>query len=146
MDTKGFGGRTLKKTSYVLTNDPNNAKVSITMEGEVKKFVTIKPSRVRMTGAAGKDDIHQTVRIIPEKAFPFKILEAKSEKEGNIGLDLKHVKTDDGEEYQLVVKNLKDQKTRYFDKVILKTDSEVKPEIQISVYGNILEAPKTTVQ
>jgi hypothetical protein len=39
--------------------------------------------------------------------------------------------------YLLTVENIKQETGRYFDTIILKTDSEIQPEISISVYGNI---------
>jgi len=39
----------------------------------------------------------------------------------------------------LIVENLKKGKGHYYDTIYLKTDSKIKPEIKIRVYGNILE-------
>jgi len=39
----------------------------------------------------------------------------------------------------LTVENLKKVGGRYSDTIYLKTDSKIKPEIKIRVYGNIFE-------
>jgi hypothetical protein len=46
--------------------------------------------------------------------------------------------------YILTVENLKKDPGRYYDIILLKTDSLIKPELQLSVYGQILETQKRT--
>jgi len=132
----------LSKNITVYTNDPRDQQLRLTIRGHVNNFVTIKPSRVRMTGAAG-DEIKSTVTVIPEEKYPFKILETKTLKEDNIKVTLDEVKEGEDTEYRVTVENLKDKRARYFDAVILKTDSDIRPEIKISVYGNIFDRPDT---
>jgi len=54
-------------------------------------------------------------------------------------LELKEVRISEREAYILIVENLKKRQGRYRDTIYLKTDSKIKPEIKIRVYGNILE-------
>lgn len=91
-----------------------------------------------MSGEAGQE-IKSTISIIPQEKYPFKILETKTLKEGNVRLELEEKKKDKGVEYLLTVVNLKEKKDRYFDTIVLKTDSKVRPELKISVYGNIFD-------
>jgi len=51
-------------------------------------------------------------------------------------------KTGDITEYLLTVKNLQKEKGNYRDKIILQTNSEIKPKIKIYVYLKILEREK----
>ncbi len=44
--------------------------------------------------------------------------------------------------YIITVENLKKEPGRYYDVITMKTDSPIKPELQLSVYGQILEAAK----
>ncbi len=44
-------------------------------------------------------------------------------------------------EYVLIVENLKNDKGRYFDTIKLTTDSKIRPEIKIYVYGYISDRP-----
>jgi hypothetical protein len=39
----------------------------------------------------------------------------------------------------LTVENTKNKKGRFFDIIYLKTNSKIRPEIKISLYGNIKE-------
>jgi hypothetical protein len=47
-----------------------------------------------------------------------------------------------GNGYILAVENQKKEAGRYRDTIHLKTDSKLKPEIKVNVYGNIYEAPQ----
>ncbi len=141
VNTAGFGGRKLSKGGIVFTNDPAHKQLNLSMQGQVKEFAAVKPDRVRMTGAAG-DEIKSVVTIVPKPDYPFNVLEVKTLKENNIKVDMEEVNTEEeGKKYILTVQNLKDARARYFDAVILKTDSAVKPEMKISVYGNIFDKP-----
>ena len=90
-----------------------------------------------MTGQAGQD-IFKEVTIVPLEKYPFKIVEAKPEKDGNIRVELK----EDKQAYLLTVYNLKQGKARYYDNIIVKTDSKVRPKLTISVYCNVADKPK----
>ena len=82
-----------------------------------------------------------TVEIIPEDKYPFKIEEVRAQKGKDIRFELKPLKGQEQSGYQLIVENLKKTKGRYSDAIILKTDSKVKPELKIHVYGDILDKP-----
>lgn len=90
-----------------------------------------------MTGQAGQD-ISKEVTIVPLEKYPFKIVDAKPEKDGNIRVEVK----EDNKAYLITVFNLKQVKTRYYDNIIVKTDSKVRPELTISVYCNVADKPK----
>ena len=145
VNTTGYSGRKLSKPVTVFTNDPDPARkqISLTIQGNVKQFVSISPNRVRMTGQAG-NEIRSKVSIVPQPEYPFKILEVKTERPDNIRVEMETVQKSNGTEYLLTVVNLKQAKTRYSDNIILKTDSPVKPELKISVYGTIFDPPQPT--
>lgn len=143
MDTSGFGGKKLQKTATVFTNDPENPKVDLIVRGEVKEFATIRPSRVRMAGKVG-DEVSTTVTVTPAEEFPFSVLEVKPMKEGNVKVEIEEAPESAEaarKQYKVTVTNLKQEKARYFDTIVLKTDSDVRPELKISVYGNIFDPP-----
>ncbi len=102
----------------------------------MEKFANITPDKVRLNGLVG-DQITSSVMIAPKKKYPFRIIEAKASKGENISIMLEEKKQEKGDEYLLAIQNMKKEKGRYFDTVLLKTDSKVRPEIKISVYGNI---------
>ncbi len=106
--------------------------------GQVEKFASISQTRVRLNGPAGQPVI-QKVTIFPEEKYPFKITDVQINKEGDIKILLEETEQGQKKGYVLTIENLRQEKSRYFDTVILKTDSKMKPEIRISVYGNIFE-------
>jgi len=110
----------------------------LTVVGNVNKFVTIIPRRVILRGFAG-DQITHKVKIILEEKYPFKIVGNRTIQKKNIRYELKDAKRSEMTGYVLTVANLKKEKSRYRETIRLKTDSKIRPEIKISVYGNILD-------
>jgi len=108
--------------------------------GNINNFVTIIPNRVTLSGFAG-DQISQTVKIIPEEKYPFKMAGDRTIHKKDIRYELKEVNHSKKIEYVLTVVNLKKEKGRYFDTIKLKTDSKIRPVIEIRVYGNIIDRP-----
>jgi len=117
----------------------------LTVVGNVQNFVSIVPNRVVLRGFAG-DPIKATVKVIPEDNYPFTIKDVKAINTNNIRFSLEKAEHLKKPEYVLSVENLKKDKGRYFDTIKLKTDSKIRPEIQISVIGNILDRSENKKQ
>ena len=126
----------MKKTAGVYTNDKNRPRQDLIISGPVEKFATIRPKHVSLRGFTG-DPIKGQVSIIPEKKYPFKILEVQAKDGKNINFQLDEVKNSKGQAYELKVENLREKTGRYYDTIILKTDSKVRPELKVRVYGNL---------
>ncbi len=126
----------MNKSIRVETNDPQNKSFNLIITGYVEKFATISPSRLRLSGESGAS-IKSSANIIPEKKYPFKILSVSAKNGDNIQQELKEVEHPEGKGYLLTVENIRTDGGRYFDIITLKTDSKIRPEIQISVYGDI---------
>ena len=124
----------MKKTAGVYTNDKNHPRQDLIISGPVEKFVTIRPQHVSLRGIAG-DSIKGQVTIIPEKKYPFKILDVRAKDGKNINFQLDEVKKPNGQAYELKIENLREKTGRYYDTIILKTDSKVRPELNVRVYG-----------
>ncbi len=124
----------MKKTAGVYTNDKSRPRQDLVISGPVEKFATIRPQHVSLRGYAG-DSIKGVVTIIPEKKYPFKILDARARNGQNINIQLDEVKKSGGQAYELKVENLRQKTGRYYDTIILKTDSKVRPELNVRVYG-----------
>jgi hypothetical protein len=124
----------MKKTAGVYTNDKNRPRQDLVISGPVEKFVTIRPKHVSLRGIAG-DSIKGQVTIIPEKKYPFKILDVRAKDGKNINFQLDEVNKSNGQTYELKVENLREKTGRYYDTIILKTDSKVRPELKVRVYG-----------
>lgn len=140
MDSTGYGGRELRKSAVVETNDPRNPAITLQISGKVARFATVTPHSVQFTGSVG-DELTAVVRILPEPQFPFTVLSVTAQRGDNIRCSFQQV-TESGRPVYLVnVENLKADKGRYHDVVLVKTDSRIRPEIKISVYGNLYERP-----
>jgi len=87
---------------------------------------------------AGKE-IKGSVRIIPRKKYPFKLVEKKEVRGKNISYAIERIDTEAGEEYLLTVKNLKQVKGRFFETITMKTDNMIKPKIKIRINGYITD-------
>jgi len=110
--------------------------MTLRISGQVEKVVSITPKKVRLTGYL-ENKISATVKIVPEKKFAFKVKSSKAEKGKKISFDLTETENSKTTEYLLKVTNLSKEKGRYFDTIVLETDSKVRPKIKIRVYGNI---------
>jgi hypothetical protein len=119
-----------------MTNDPVKPRLRLTIAGEVEKLLSISSQRVRLVGVAGQK-INASVIIIPEKKYAFEIIEAKAKNGKHIAVSINEKKTIEGTGYVVTVQNLKKDKGRYVDTILLKTTSEIRPTIQIRVVGNI---------
>lgn len=140
MDTTGYGGRELRKSAVVDTDDPRNPAITLQISGKVARFVTIIPHSVQFSGPVGTP-MSAVVRILPEPQFPFRVLSISPTKGDHIRCDLQQVTESGRPVYLVTVENLKVDKGRYHDVVLVKTDSGIRPEIKISVFGNLYERP-----
>jgi hypothetical protein len=131
----------MRKSAGVYTNDKTRPRQDLVISGEVEKFVTIRPQHANMRGFVG-DPIKGTVTIIPEKKYPFKILNLRAQDGKHIKYQLAEIKESDSMAYTLNIENLKKDAGRYYDSIILETDSKIRPQLSIRVYG-YLRPPKT---
>ena len=124
----------MRKSAGVYTNDKTRPRQDLVISGEVEKFVTIRPQHANMRGFVG-DLIKGTVTIIPEKKYPFKILNLRAQDGKYIKYQLAEIKESDSMAYTLNIENLKKDAGRYYDSIILETDSKIRPQLSIRVYG-----------
>jgi hypothetical protein len=126
----------MRKTAGVYTNDKTRPQQDLVISGQVEKFVTIRPQNANMRGIVG-DPIKGTVTIIPEKKYLFKILNLRAQDGKYIKYQLEETKESDTTVYKLNIENLKTDAGRYYDSIILETDSKIRPQINVRVYGYI---------
>ncbi len=136
VNTRGYGGRRLSKRVLVETNDPENPEFYLKIGGNVEEFARIEPHNVQLMGPSGKA-LKQQVSIVPLEKHPFTIVGVTAESGDNIRFKLETVKTPQTTKYLLTIENRRKEKGRYRDLILLKTDSPVRPEIRIGVYGRI---------
>ena len=126
----------MKKPASVYTNDKNRPRVDLVITGQVEKFVTIRPKHINLRGYTG-DTIKVSVSLILEKKYPFKILKVSAKDGNNIKFQLEEGEPAANGAYELTVENLKKDTGRFFDTIILDTDSKIRPQLSVRVYGNL---------
>jgi hypothetical protein len=105
----------------------------------VEKFADILPKgQVRLIGDMDSE-IKRSVTITPVEKYPFTITEVKARKGKDIKFELTEKESPAAGKtgYVLTVENLKKSEGRYFDTLILKTTSTIRPQISIRVFGDI---------
>ena len=126
----------MRKTAGVYTNDINHPRQDLVITGVVEKFVTVNPPHINLRGIAG-DTVKAKVTLIPEKKYPFKILNVHARDGKYINFQLEEIKQSDNIAYELRVENLRQDSGRYYDDIILETDSKIQPRLNIKVYGHL---------
>jgi len=139
VSTKGSGGKTLKKKVTVLTDDPENEQIPLTITGRILAVYTLTPKSVKLTGVVG-ETLQETIRLVPSRDYPFTVTEVTAKRGDKIRFRIEEKKDANPLEYELTVENTATEPGVYFDTLALKTDSEITPEISISVVGKIKEA------
>lgn len=76
------------------------------------------------------------------KEYPFKIRKVEAEKGEDIKVSYKKMNGQSPVEYKLTVESTKKTSGRFFDTIIIRTDSKYRPELKIYVFGNITEELK----
>lgn len=132
----------MKKSVTVETSAAKQPNIAIEISGNVEKFANITPNKLILRGNAG-EPIIGTVTVSPDR-YPFRILEAKTKNGADIQARIEEKQENNTTTYIVTVENLKKDPGRYYDVIMLKTDSPIRPEIQLSVYGQILEPVKKT--
>lgn len=133
-NTRGYGGHRFQKTILVTTNDPEQEKITLKFEGPVARFAEITPQRISLRGNVEEDLSGQAV-ITPEPKYPFKVLSAEPDEELKDKIDIKIDKKDTS--YTINIHNKVSEPTRYRGKIIIKTDSSLRPELELYVYAFI---------
>lgn len=125
----------------VLTNDPLQPEIRLTISGYVEGFADVSPKFARLTGTVGEHTA-VAVTILPREKYPFKIIGSTVRNGANIRYDIREGTADGAGGYTLMVENRKQEPGRYHDLIILKTDNPLKPGIPVRIFGNILKRPE----
>lgn len=123
----------------MVTNDPINPETTLIVSGDIENVYSLSQKRIHLSGPANTN-IRQTVLLSLEKKYPFVVTGVRAKKGENIQFQIEDVKEGDAGGYELTVENVKKQAGKYSDIIYLETDSDVQPEIKVSVIG-VIEAP-----
>jgi hypothetical protein len=117
----------------VQTNDPAQPLLSLVVTGKVVKFVETRPAQVRLEGQAGTP-LSVDVEILPNKDYPFAILEVRTQRNDTIRSELvEQCNTGNDSRCVIRVENLKATSGRYADTITVRTDNAAKPSFSIPV-------------
>lgn len=143
--TRGCGAGKYNRAVQITTNDPENPRLAVRLTGDIRKFVTMTPSAVFLTGKAG-EPVSETVKIIPESEPVFKLLQVNAMN----GRDIRYFVTEKNENgrnfYELVVENAVESPGRYYDRITIITDRSDQAPLIVNVRGNILPAETPPVE
>lgn len=132
MSLKNYHGA-VKKSAAVFTNDPKQARATLTLQGNVKALVDVNPqSGVAFRGLA--DQLDERAFDMTSTDKPFHIERVETNLEGKIKYQLEIV--EEGKHYRLKVSNALPRGT-YSGFVKCITDIPQKPDILIRVSGFI---------
>jgi hypothetical protein len=132
VNLRNYGGK-VAKTATVYSNDPQNPRLTLKMEGSVLPIIDVKPSStVIFRGMA--DQVHETVLDLRAGPMPFHISSITSSLDDKVAYELETVEA--GKHYRLRVSN-KLKRGQYSGYIRMDTDLAQKPELVIRVGGNI---------
>ena len=114
----------------------------LTIGGKVERFAVINPQYVQLRGPVGSE-VGRWVSISPEEKYPFKILDVRLKSGKYVKATFEERENPKGKPlFAVRLENLKTDPGRYYDQVLLDTDSPVRPTLAIAVYGQITEPRK----
>jgi hypothetical protein len=128
VNLKAFQGH-VKKTATILSDDPANPRLILTVEGTVKPLIEVLPGKtVYFQGMAG-ELTEKTIDLVTTSK-PFHILKVDDNLDRKVGYSLETV--EDGKHYRLKVSN-KILQGNYRGAVTMHTDFAEKPELTVWV-------------
>jgi hypothetical protein len=113
----------------------------LSVAGNVELFADISPERVILRGG-GEQTIRQEVVVTPRAGNPFKVTGVTAKNGINIRVSMQAQVTPEGKSYVISVENTKTTPGKYYDTLLVSTDSKLKPTVPIHVYGTIAAAQK----
>lgn len=138
--TAGTGGRMLRKTLRVHSNDPRRPVVTLSVQGDVLAAVTVVPDRIQFRGYAD-DVLKKNVRIAPGTGAALSLGPPAVRMGKDIRVDLSPVSDATPGVYLLTVTCIRKTPGRFDDTITISTGVPMKPKITIPVTGIILEHP-----
>lgn len=143
MTTQGYGGQDLAKVVTIESNDPQHPQTALKVSGKVESFASIKPDRIQLTGVAGSP-VSTSVVVTPRPEYPFKVTSVQLQRGGDVRISMEPKAGQAGKpEYVVTLDNLRKEPGRYYDNLLIRTDSKVSSELRVAIYGNISKPSET---
>jgi len=127
----------------VHTNDPRNSVMELMVSGMVEKFAEIRPGSVRLSGRVG-EPVTAVAEIVPRPDHPFKIKNIRAMNGRHIGFSLAEKTAAGSTIYEITVTSTRPDPGRISDVIYVDTDSPIRPSLQVTVSGTIIDAKKET--
>ena len=90
--------------------------------------------------------VTQTVVITPEQKFPFKVISSHMDKGNPFDLKVMEDLSTGSLRYFVSISNKESVTGRVYDSIVLKTDSDIRPEIKIFVAAAFIDQQQTKKQ
>jgi hypothetical protein len=132
LNLKGYQGN-VKKTATVFSNDLQQSRVTLTLQGTVKSLVEMRPSNTITFRGTASQLQEQTVTF-EGTAQPFHITKMESNLEGKIRYQMETV--EEGKQYRLKISNEMKQ-GNYAGYIKCSTDLSQKPLVVVRVVGYV---------
>lgn len=140
-NTNGYGGRRVRESARIKTNEANRPWLDIAVTGLVENFVDINPPHLSLRGPVGIP-LKATVTIEPREKYFFKITGSRARQGNYFKFELTEESRAGKLQYQLTVETMRQAKGRYADVIYLDTDSRIKPKIQVPIVVYLYEQKK----
>jgi hypothetical protein len=127
----------------VHTNDPRNSVIELTVSGMVEKFAEIRPERLRLSGRVG-EPVTAVAEIVPRPDYPFKIKNIRAMNGHHIRFSLASKTAAGSTIYEITVTSTRPDRGGISDVIYMDTDSPIRPTLQVTVSGTIIDAKKET--
>ena len=119
----------------VDTNDPKQEHLDLSVKGYVDPVIHVEPKKITLEGNA-HENIEAELILTSDPRHHFKILSVTSKK-GKTSCSIEALNDPESSKYRLKVTNLSREKENYRDYLYIKTDSDVRSGISITVKGEI---------
>ncbi len=134
VNTKNRRGKLTKK-ALVITNDPANKAIKLSLSGKVKALISVEPRPYVFLSGLPDEDVAAEVHILGVEVPKFTIKKITDNLNGKVKYKLITVKK--GKEYILTVENNFKKQGSYYGEINLVTDCPQKRNIKIRVSGRI---------
>ena len=125
----------LRQSASILSNDPQKPKTEISITALVKQYIGIDPSvQIKLKGFAGERP-SKKVTITSYERQPLKISDITSTIEDKVTYELNTI--EEGKTYSFEVNTRSGIKETFRGKIVLKTNSQKKPEIALIISGQL---------
>ena len=116
----------------MLTDDPDTPTVMLTIQGAVENVIDITPKSLVFQGSSGSV-MEKVVTLVPTEKYPLNILGLKFNTGKFLTGKFEKTQINGKPAFKVIVTTKKGAKGNFYDKLILRTDNKIKPEILVWV-------------